>query len=57
MRSPVSNYLAATLSVPVVILSRLPNHVVALIFFLLRYGRFVLRLSTNPSLLIKKYNI
>ena len=34
MKNPVSNILAATLSVPVVILSRLPNFIVALIFFL-----------------------
>lgn len=48
MKSPVSNTLVATLSVPVVILSRLPNFVVALMFFPLRYGRCALRLSIFP---------
>lgn len=33
MKNPVSNILAATLSVSVLILSRLPNLVVALMFF------------------------
>jgi|GEM_PF-6969360 len=38
MRNPDSNILAATLSVPIVVLSRLPNSILALSFFIMLWS-------------------
>jgi hypothetical protein len=57
MRSPVSNILAATLFVSVLILSRLPNLVVALMFFSIALWPVRFSFIYQSFLAIKKYNI
>ena len=57
MRNPVSNILAATLSVPVETLSRLPNLVVALMFFSIALWPVRFSLIYQSFLANQKYNI
>ncbi len=57
MKNPVSNILAATLFVSVVILSRLPNLVVALMFFSIALWPVRSSFIYQFFLAIQKYNI
>jgi hypothetical protein len=57
MRNPVSNILAATLFVPVVILLRLPNLVVALMFFSVALWPVRSSFIYQSFLANQKYNI
>jgi len=54
MRNPDSNILAATLSVPVVVLSQFPNSIVALSFF---YSAMAGAFFVYQSFLVKSKNI
>jgi len=57
MKNSVSNILAATISVSVVILSRLPNIVVALMFFSIALWPVRFSYIYQSFLANQKYNI